>query len=118
LWLDTVLGLAPQLRNLEVHFPGHGMQRALIAAGPGILPALASFATPCTAKPIRFGIEQCFEGFFNKQAQCRERFTDTAQNSKTIFTASRTGVALPTATNSPEALLPEHPGNPLYWIGL
>jgi hypothetical protein len=43
-------GLAPQLGNLEVHFPRHRVKRAAIAPGSGILPALASFITPCTAK--------------------------------------------------------------------
>ena len=59
-------GLAPQLRNLEVHFPGHGVQRALIATGPGILPTLAAFITSCTTKPISFRIQQRVEGFLNR----------------------------------------------------
>src|SRR6478609_2521065 len=59
-------GLAPQLGNLEVHFPGHGVQRTLVAAGPGILPALAAFVTPCTTKSIGFGIQQCVEGLFDR----------------------------------------------------
>jgi hypothetical protein len=46
-------GLTPQLRNLEVHFPGHRVQRAFIAAGPGILPPLAAFVTACTIPEIR-----------------------------------------------------------------
>jgi hypothetical protein len=34
-------------------------QRAFVAAGPGVLAALSAFVTSCTAKPIRFGIQQC-----------------------------------------------------------
>jgi hypothetical protein len=48
-------GLAPQLRNLEGLL--HPLQRAFVAAGPGILPALSAFVTFCTAKPIRFRIQ-------------------------------------------------------------
>jgi len=47
-----------------------------------------------------------------------KRFTDSAQNSKTIFAASRTGVALPTATNSPKASLSEYRRHTLYRIEL
>ena len=53
-------------RNLEVYFTRHRVQRAIIAAGPGILPALAAFVTTCTAQPIGFGIQQCVEGLFNR----------------------------------------------------
>jgi hypothetical protein len=34
------------------------VQRAFVAAGPGVLPALSAFVTSCTAKPIRFGIQR------------------------------------------------------------
>jgi hypothetical protein len=50
-------GLAPQLRNSEVYFTRYCVQRAFVAAGPGILPALSAFVTSCTAKPIRFRIQ-------------------------------------------------------------
>jgi hypothetical protein len=42
------------------------VQRAFVAAGPGILPALAAFVTPCTTKPIGFRIQQCVEGLLNR----------------------------------------------------
>jgi hypothetical protein len=29
---------------------------------------LPSFVTPCTAKPIRFGIQQCAEGLFKRSS--------------------------------------------------
>ena len=51
-------GLAPQLRNSKVYFPRHGVERAFVAAGPGILSALVTFVTSCSAKPISFRIQQ------------------------------------------------------------
>jgi hypothetical protein len=47
--------LATQLRNLE----------SAHSSSPEYPTALASFVTPCTAKPIRLGIQQRVEGLFN-----------------------------------------------------
>jgi hypothetical protein len=55
-------GLAPKLQNLRFYFARYRVQRASLAAGPGVLPALSAFVTSCTAKPIRFGIQQRVEG--------------------------------------------------------
>jgi hypothetical protein len=59
-------GLASQLRDLEVYFSRYRMQRASVAAGPGILPALIAFITSRTAKPIRFRVQQGVEGLLNR----------------------------------------------------
>lgn len=59
-------GLAPKLRNLEVYFARYCEQRPFVAAGPGVLPALSAFVTSCTAKPIRFGIQQRVEGLLDR----------------------------------------------------
>jgi hypothetical protein len=59
-------GQAPKLRNLEVYFARYCVQRPLVAAGPGVPPALGAFVTSCTAKPIRFGIQQRVEGLFDR----------------------------------------------------
>jgi hypothetical protein len=42
------------------------------------LPALASFITPCTAKPIRFGIQRRVQGLFSRSPHHRaEMIPDT-----------------------------------------
>ena len=55
-----------QLRNLEVYFSRYRVERAFVAAGLGELPALSAFVTSCTAKPIRFGIQQRVEGLLDR----------------------------------------------------
>jgi hypothetical protein len=44
----------------------NGVQFTFVAAGPGVLPALAAFVTPCAAKSIRFRIQQRVEGLLNR----------------------------------------------------
>src|ERR1700683_1193679 len=57
--LDDCLlkGLAPQLRNPEIHLASAGLQRPFIAASPTILPSFAAFITGCPAKLVRFSIQ-------------------------------------------------------------
>ena len=61
----SLKGLAPQLRDLEIDLAGTGLQRPLVAASPGILPSLAAFVTPSSAKLVRLSIQHGVQRLFN-----------------------------------------------------
>ena len=50
-------GLHPQLRNLQRHLAGLGLQLALVAARPLIAPCLRALVTFCVAQPIGLGFQ-------------------------------------------------------------
>jgi hypothetical protein len=70
-------GLAPQFHGTLRFTSPATVERGFVAASPGILPAWTSFITPCTAKPIRFGIQQCVQNLFNRSPHhCAEMIPD------------------------------------------
>jgi hypothetical protein len=54
-------GLSPKRRDLEIDLTSTGLQRAFIAASPGVLPSLAAFVSTGPTQPVSFGIEQSIE---------------------------------------------------------
>jgi hypothetical protein len=53
-------GLAPQFRNLQIDLAGAGLQRAIIAASPSILPSLVAFVASSATKPVRLSSSIAF----------------------------------------------------------
>jgi hypothetical protein len=59
-------GLAPKLRNLEIDRASTGLQRAFIAASPGVLPSLATFVSCLSGKLPRVGPITAVESFVRR----------------------------------------------------
>ena len=61
-------GLAPELRHLQRHLAGLGLEAALIMPRPRVAPGIAAFVSLCVAEPVGFRIEQRVERLLNRAA--------------------------------------------------
>ena len=53
---------------LRLYLAGAGLQRPIIAAGPGILPSLAALVTAGTAKLVCLSIQHSIQRLFHRAA--------------------------------------------------
>jgi len=61
-------GLAPELRHLELHRAGLGVERPLVAARPRVFAPFAALVSSRTAQAVGFSVQHRVQGFLDRPA--------------------------------------------------